>query len=283
MPPLIGTHALPDLLQAIAAEGRPVDLTGAALRSGWENVVVATDDGWIYRFPRDESVAFDRELATLVALRKRLPAAVPHVEWTGTRTRFAAYRALTGASFDRTGYLAATDRERDRLAASLAGFLAAMHSALSAAEIDELGFDHGAGDDPAGRIRSQLERIPAGFRAGVLELLSDYAATWGSGAVAGPTVLLHNDFHFGNLVLSEPVGEVVGVWDFSCVQLGVPSFDFRYFADQVDLVGRMARAYEKLTGIAIDLRAATIADRMERLGDAIETRDDVGRVISAWL
>lgn len=282
MPPLAGSHALPDLLAAIAAEGRPVQPAGASLRSGWENVVVATEDGWIFRFPRDEGVAFDREMATLRALRGRLPAAIPAVEWTGRHTRFAAYRALTGAGFDHRAYAAAAPHRRDRLAGSLAGFLAAMHSALSAREIAELGIGPGGDDDPAGRIRRDLDRVPARHRPLVEELLSDYAVTWGCGAVAGPTVLLHNDFHFGNLVLSEAVGDVVGVWDFSCVQLGVPSFDFRYFAENPELMARMAGQYETMTGIAIDLRAAVIAYRMEALGDSLGTGDDAGRVISAW-
>lgn len=279
-PPLAGSHALPQLIAAVEAEGRPVEFTGAQLREGWENVVVETADGWIYRFPRDDGIAFDREMAILRRLQGRLPAPIPNVEWTGSHTRFAAYRTLTGAWFDRTAYLAAPPEQRDRLAGSLAAFLAAMHTTLSAAEISELAIPGGDdGTDPLERITRDLDRIPARHRRAVQESMDGYAATWGSGAVSGPTVVLHNDFHTGNLVLSDPVGDLVGVWDFSCVQLGVPSFDFRYFADgPPDLLQRLADRYQLLTGNPVDVPAAILAVRIENICDALDTGEDFDHV-----
>src|SRR4051812_38340101 len=92
-------RSLPDLLALVVAEGRDdVDLAGAVLRTGWENLVVETRDGWILRFPRP-GVDFERELAILAAVAGRLPVPTPEVVWTGRRTRFAAYRRLTGATF----------------------------------------------------------------------------------------------------------------------------------------------------------------------------------------
>ena len=92
------------------------------------------------------------------------------------------------------------------------------------------------------------------------------------GTVAGTVglVVMHNDFDFSNLVLSGPVGHVVGVWDFSCVELGHPASDLRYLADEsVELAGRVAAHYTELTGRALDLRDAVIAGQLERIADAL--------------
>jgi aminoglycoside phosphotransferase (APT) family kinase protein len=276
------------LVAAAAAEGQQVDLAGVVVRSGWENVVLQTVDGWILRFPRDDDVPFERELAILDRICGRLPARTPKVEWIGRHTRFAAYRALTGATFDAEAYLAAPPQQRDVLARSLARFLEAMHTFFGDDTRAELGIPRPAetGDhDPDKLISGRMADIPAGARPAVEKLLTDYSATWGKGAVPGPDVVLHNDFHVGNLVLDDPVGEVVGVWDFSCVQVGVPSFDLRYFADgPEDLLRRLAREYAHLTGHPVDVPAATIASRVEAVCDALETDtvDDLTELADLW-
>ncbi|MEQ7004788.1 aminoglycoside phosphotransferase family protein [Actinopolymorpha sp. B17G11] len=286
--PVARAFDLDSLVAAVAAEGRQVDLAGVVLKSGWENVVLETVDGWILRFPRDDELPFERELAILDRVCGRLPAKTPKVEWTGRHTRFAAYRTLTGASFDAEAYLAASAHQRDALAGSLARFLAAMHSFFSSATVAELGIPRPAetsDPDPYMLIVNGLAEIPAEARPAVERLLADHTATWGNGAVPGPDVVLHNDFHVGNLVLDGPVGEVTGVWDFSCVQIGVPSFDLRYFEDgPADLLRRLAAEYETLSGHRIDLRAATLASRVETVCDALETgtTDTLPAVVARW-
>jgi Phosphotransferase enzyme family len=106
-PPVVNGFDAATLLAAVASEGWPVDLSGAVLRSdGWENAVIETADGWILRFPRVADLPFEREVAILDRLAGRLPVPIPAIAFTGTRTRFAAYRKLTGTAFDREAYLA---------------------------------------------------------------------------------------------------------------------------------------------------------------------------------
>ncbi len=282
-------HSLADLLALAAAEGRAdVDLTGAVLRTGWENLVLETRDGWILRFPRP-GVDFERELVVLSALAGRLPVRTPEVAWTGRRSRFAAYRRLTGAAFDPAAYERAPTAERERLTTSLADFLAAMHTCLSPARIAELGVPSAWGsaegsaegselatgpEPPEGpvseRLTAQLPHMPPAARKPVEALIEEYAHTWENG-VPGPDVLLHNDFHHGNFVLDAPVGVLTGVWDFSCVALGRPTADLRYFADgSPDLLHRLAEAYERRTGWPMDVRAAVVALRAENVCDQLE-------------
>lgn len=258
--PLVGSDELPVLVDAVAAEGRGVDLAGVVVRSGWENVVLETRDGWILRFPRSEQVAFDREVG-MRRLHGRLPAEIPDVAWVGRQSRFAAYRKLAGAALDSDAYQDAPDGVRDGLASSLAWFLTGMHDSLDAPEaagLDVPVVDH-AGE--ADQIAAGMDRIPGTARPFVEALLDRFRHLWVDDGVPGPDVVLHNDFHTGNLVLAEPLGEPTAVWDFSCVQMGRPSFDFRYFAgDSGDLTDRMARHYEQITGRRIDLAAAAVAN-----------------------
>jgi aminoglycoside phosphotransferase (APT) family kinase protein len=278
--PVIGSADLDVLCAAVAAEDRGADLSAAVLRSGWENVVVETAE-WIYRFPRESNHAFDRELAILERVRGRLPAPTPRVEWVGQRTRFAAYRKLAGTAFDSDAYGRAASAQRDVVARSLAEFLAAMHDCLSPAEIAALGvpvINDGSNQQAA---RPRLDLVPSAVRATVDAVLEAADRRWSAGAVPGPPVLLHNDFHAGNLVLDGPVGEVVGVWDFSCVGLGSPSFELRYFeAESLDLLARLAVQYERATGRVIDVDAAVLANRVECICDALDT-DDAGSLEAA--
>lgn len=269
MAPLVDSYEFESLCAAVIAEDRHVDLSDAVLQSGWENVVLETAD-WIYRFPRSDDVAFDRELEILARLDGRLPAATPSVEWIGERARFAAYRKLTGDSFDPAAYFSASTSQRDNFAYSLAEFLTAMHNGVDAAEIERLGIP--ALGDVAAPLT--LEALPSRVQPIGAAVLAEHHRRWINGTVPGPDVVLHNDFHLQNLVLAGPLGPVAGVWDFSCVAVGRPTFDLRYFeGDSIDLLTRIATCYERLSGRRIDVAAAITANRKEIISDAIETAD----------
>lgn len=288
LPPVATAFDLESLVAAVVAENQKVELAGAVRRSGWENVVVETVDGWILRFPRGDGLAFEREIAILERVCGHLPARTPRVEWIGRNTRFAAYRKLTGADFDPEAYSAAPVRQRDALAKSLAQFLVAMHTFFQPAEVDELAIprpDKVPDAGPVDLVVNRLAEIPAEARPVVERLVEDYTATWTAGTVPGPDVVLHNDFDTSNLALDGPAGEVTGVWDFSCVQVGAPSFDLRYFEDGLeDVLLRLAAEYEKLSGHRVDPRAAVIANRFEVVCDALETgtTDTLRAAVERW-
>lgn len=276
--PLVESYDFESLCAAVLAEDRQVDLSDAVLRSGWENFVLETA-AWIYRFPRSEDVAFDRELAILDRLDGRLPAATPRIEWIGARTRFAVYRKLIGDTYDPAAYSGASDGQRDALAYSLAEFLIAMHDIFDPADIERLGIPPVSGTSEPIR----LDGLPVPLRAGAAAVLAEHRHRWLS--VPGPNVVLHNDFHLQNVVLSGPVGPVTGVWDFSCVAVGRPTFDVRYFeGDSIDLLTRIASCYERISGRAIDMAAAISANRREIISDAIETGDmsELTKAVDRW-
>jgi Phosphotransferase enzyme family len=260
---------LTTFVAAVDAEGRDIDLSGVVLHPGCQNVVLETRDGWILRFPR-EPRDFEREVATLSRLAGRLPVSVPQVEWTGQHTSFAAYRKLHGQSFDPGAYQRASPVQREVLAGSLADFLVAMHQCLTSDEIDDLQIpDHEPGGEESMRT---LDMLPPDLRRYAGELIDEADELRSARRrTSKPTVVLHNDLHFHNMVLSAPVGEVTGVWDFSSVAMGDPSDDLRCIpAGSCDLMHRVARGYELRTGDRIDLRAAILANRIEVIFDAVE-------------
>lgn len=283
-PPLLAGTDLVTIFDAVAAEDRGLDLVGARVdESGYENLVVRTADGWIVRFPRHEEPDFARELAVLARLDGRLTVPVPQVAWTGRRHRAMAYRALDGAAFDADAYQAADGRDRNRLAASLARFLAVMHVALGPEEITRLRIPPLDVPAQVATVREQVDRVPAELREAVGRLADDVEQIWSRETTTDP-VLLHNDFHLLNMVLTGPAGELSGVWDFSCVRSGPAVWDLRYFARvpaavpaevRSDLLNRLADQYAR-TGIHLDVAAAQAAMALEDLVDALGTGTGTG-------
>ena len=257
------------MVAAVRAEGRDVRLDGAELRSGWESVVLDTPDGWILRFPRDEDVPFERELALLDRLHDRLPAPIPRIAWTGRFTRFAAYRRLDGVELEPAVFAAAAPLVRDRVAGDLARFLAAMHGALQPSEIAELQVPP---FDADGFFPLDLRRLPTALRNRYAVVRAELERR--VAASPHPPVLLHNDFHLGNLVLDAPLGRLAGVWDFSCVATGEPAPDVRYLSGDRDLAARIASGYAARTVREIDLGLAAAALTLEEVSDALEEGRD---------
>lgn len=260
------------LIAAAEAEdelGIELSVTDAEFLVGWENVVLATTDGWILRFPRGSHQEYVREVAVLRRLAGRLPVPIPHIVATGKQRDFAVYRRLTGATLDHAAYERADRETRNRLATSIARFLAAMHGALTADEIAELEVPAFGGD---GRPVVLPDEIAAEFGNRLTVLQEQQRAL---SQRAHDTVLLHDDLHPGNFVLDAPVGRLAGVWDFSCVSVGDPSQDFRYLVgDSMDLAERIASAYAARTGREIDLGLAAVSLRLEEVSDALEEGRD---------
>ncbi|MGI8869860.1 MAG: phosphotransferase family protein [Mycobacteriales bacterium] len=209
----------------------------------------------------------------------RLPVPIPQVEWIGQDPRFAAYRKLQGVAFDPNSYRRASVRDRDELADSLAGFLAAMHTALSPTEIATIGIP-GPDRRP---VNLSIADVPAEAQRAVEKIIHDFEAVWVDDQVEGPQVPVHHDFHCANMVLDAPAGRLVGVWDFSNVQTSNGAFDLCYLAN-LDLVRRVARAYEATTRVGLDVQAAMIAHYFETICDYIlrDQQAELPRITRQW-
>ncbi|WP_152363485.1 phosphotransferase [Microlunatus speluncae] len=277
--PLTETRTLTELASLVLAEGRPVDLDGAELLVGWENAVIKTAEGWIYRFPRMGQAAFERELMILERLAGTLPAPTPEVAWTGRLTPFAAYRTIEGATADSAALRSAPEDVRRATAGSLAAFLVAMHDRFDETERAELGITTQNPRAIVSEIEELLPSLPEPTRSSLRALLTAYQETELSAPEPRP-VVLHGDFHFGNLVLDQPTGVVAGVWDFSCVEYGNPASDLRYLlGDRADLAGLIADCYADLTGRTLDLAGARLVGALEEVTDALAEHRPIDPVL----
>jgi aminoglycoside phosphotransferase (APT) family kinase protein len=271
------------LIRLISAESERINLDGAIYHSGWQNAVIETPDGWIFRFPRHESHDFARELAVLETVHGRLSAESPRVMWTGSRSRFAAYRTLTGEELDLGRYAASPSYVRDGIAESLARFLHTMHRSLREDEIAGLAIPGLGSAHLIAEVEKRREHIPASARTAVDDLMQGFSERWVGRGIRPSDVVLHNDFHLGNMAFDEPLGRLKAVWDFSCVELGEPSYDLRYFIEaSPELAGRIAERYERLSGVGLDVDAATLAGRFESVSDAVVEGRDVEQVLHRW-
>lgn len=253
----VSSLTLADLTAAVLAEGHPVDLAGAVRRVGDENVVLETAE-WIYRFPKP-GIDFDREIRLLGALHGRLPVTTPYVEWVGTKSRFCAYRKVTGWRLDRNVYRSATRSGQQLLAGSMAEYLAAIHQVLSPTEISSIGVpDFFSLAQRADLIR--LDAVPEQVRADVVALVA--RAHHINDRISG-RVLLHDDFTTDNLVFEGEMGRLSGAFDFSHSCIGPAHFDFRYLTYEPDpLTSDVIVEYERTTGVEIDQEAFVVAGRV---------------------
>lgn len=271
------------LIKLIAVEFDDIDLIGATCHSGWQNMVIETRDGWICRFPRRADHDFVRELAILETVRGRLTVESPRIVRTGVKSRFAVYRTLVGEVLDLDLYAAASPYVRDEIAESLARFLRSMHRSLSADEVSRLRIPRLGSSHLIDEVEKRRIRIPASACIEIDALMESFSERWVGRNSHPSDVVLHSDFHFGNMRFEESLGILKAVWDFSCVEVGEPSYDLRYFIeDSPELAGRIAKRYERLCGVALDVEAATLAGRFEGVSDALVEGRDVEEVLRRW-
>lgn len=254
------------------------DLPVHPFDSGWDNVVLAVGEEWIFRFIH-RGVALDgavRERAVLLALADGLPLPVPHPRFLGRPTPqvgwpFWGARLLPGRE------LAAAqvpDAEREPCARSLGTFLRALHAPDLADRVVEqvardgvvLPVDPMRRGDPAHtaeRARVRLEQVLDArvwtWDPRVGRLLDDAAA---ASTPSGQPVLVHGDLHVRHvLVTRTPDGAAAsGVIDWGDVALADPAVDLviAYMAFDGAARAALLSAYGGIDG-ARELAARVLA------------------------
>jgi aminoglycoside phosphotransferase (APT) family kinase protein len=233
------------------------DLPVRPFDAGWDNVVLAVGDEWIFRFVH-RAIALDgavRERAVLLALDE-LPLPIPRPRFLGRPTPqvgwpFWGARLLPGQELAVTGL---PDDEREPCARALGTFLRALHAPEVATRVVHriaedgvtLPVDPLRRGDPAhiaGRARGRLEQAVADgvwtWDPRVGRLL-DEAAT--APTPSGQPVLVHGDLHVRHvLVTRSPDGAAAsGVIDWGDVALADPAVDLAIAYTAFDGAARAA-------------------------------------------
>ena len=106
-----------------------------------DNLVALVNKEWIFRFPRSlESLpVIKHEKLLLEQISSSITMQIPHFDYIGYHTAFVGYRKIEGESLDEEKYSTLDERERQRLAESLALFLTRLHQAISIRPADKMG------------------------------------------------------------------------------------------------------------------------------------------------
>lgn len=216
--------------------GLPVRAFGA----GWDNVVLAVGQEWLFRFIH-RSVALDgarRELAVLRHLANPFTLPIPFPEKVGTPTPrigwpFWGTRALSGRELAVAGL---PDDARVAAASAVGAFLRELHDpALARRTVAGVGrqgvvlpvdpLRRGDAAAVARRAQGRLDRLVQqqlwAPDPGTTDLLREAATL---GPPTGPPVLVHGDLHVRH-VLVVPDGRATGVIDWGDTALADPAVD----------------------------------------------------------
>lgn len=216
------------------------------LGAGWDSETYVTDDNWVLRFPKRQSVVrqLEREAAVLGVIADRLPLPVPRFELSGRPGPafpypFVGYRKLPGRPIIELPTLwLAPDEELDA-ARVLGAFLTELHGV----SLDELPSDLPKEMPDSPEHAEESARTFDGFRTAHPEM-ARRIVEWQRGLSPAQLtdsrpVLVHNDLQAEHLLMSESTRRLTGVIDWGDVATGSAACDF------VGLYAWLGRAFAK--------------------------------------
>ncbi|MEM8853053.1 MAG: phosphotransferase [Pseudomonadota bacterium] len=250
------------------------DLEGAPLSlnpDGWDCVAVE-GAGHVFKFPRHEAAAerLIQEPKTLALIAPHATLTVPAMRLHHTPVLFSEHKMIAGRSVDSAFYATLQTPVRERLAADVARFTAA----LNAIPVDKAlaaGCTHQ-------RPRPTLEVL--GQRVWPLlddDVKGDASAILTAASAYGPDtpVFGHFDTHGWNMAFDENARVLNGLFDFADSGVGPLHRDLSYTAFiSPDLVARVARAYVVITGRRLDMDRIFNEHGVLRLIELADATDD---------
>lgn len=251
-PPAVDAAALAEARAAIAAV-RP-DLAAAPVvvhEMGWDSLAVQVGDT-LFKLPRTGEAAarLRREPVNIAIVAGAVPdLALPHMSLSETPRLMSQHRLVPGTMVDPAAYHRLTEPARERLAATLARAMVALHR-LDPGEAEAAGAV-ALPPWPAAATLFDAART-------VLDppLLARVAEALGRVAVADPDMVVfgHFDTHGWNMAYDTAADRLVGLYDFGDSGLGPRHRDLSYpsFVSP-DLTARIVRHYEAGGGRPVDL------------------------------
>lgn len=274
------------MLAAIAARFPAcADLPFQWVDSGWDCRALAVGS-LIFKFPRHwaAAAALRQEARLLQLVRQTTSLPVPDLQIEDGPVQFSWHHALPGGHLLAGDYAGLPAEARDALAGRLARFLADVHAiALTAAR--EAG---------AGPVEAWLP--PAEVAAGLFNLaegkaLAQALALLDQAAALGPDptgkVLGQFDGHGWNIAFDRQTQTLNGIYDFGDAGIGDRHRDFIYSSlISFDLTWRIADAYERRGGLALDRNRIAVLAGWHRLWESVtekpSDRADMAANYQTW-
>lgn len=211
---------------------------------GWEQHVIIDDmNNLVYRYPRHASAAakLNDEVGLLASLNQRTwPIAIPYLRHH--TLEYTVYDYIAGEVLTKDKIQTLKSQELEEIGQTLGTFLAILH-ATDSAVVD--------------RKKTKQTMSLYEYYRGRINSARDsafFANAWADLHViqaSDPTeqVVVHGDLHGLNMVIDPKSKRLVGVIDFSEVEVGDPNQDFRkiFMTDEHLLTPAMA-AYEDASG-----------------------------------
>ena len=257
------------------------ELAGWPLRvagKGWHSLAVEADGRLILKFPqgKDACAALRREGRLLAAAGPRLTMPVPRMTLHEGPPLHSMHEKLPGGTLERAAYARLAGPAKDQLADDLALFFAELH----ALDIEDM---RAAGalpvetwDTSDETLAPVWDMLPAQVAVEAREALRAYRAL-------GPDPLGERygffDAHGWNMAFDARAQRLGGIFDFADSGIGPVHREFAPVSlIDPDLTARTIRAYERLTGRAVERRRVflhTAAMRLSELAGEIATGGDV--------
>lgn len=240
------------------------------LASGWDSDAYALGGQIVVKVPKHAAARgrLRREAALLALVRPRVTLPVPDLHLVEWEPLFSWHEMLPGEQLVADQYAQLPEVARDRLGRDLGRFLAELHR-IGVPEAEAAGAVELQRWRAAAEVWAMAAPIlPAALKLPAERLARDFAELPPDplGQVYG-----HFDGHGWNMAF-DPVGQVLnGIYDFADSGIGPLHQEFIYPGlISFDLIGRVVRAYEAVSGQKLDLfRIVTLAG-MHRLWELAE-------------
>ncbi|GLC23523.1 phosphotransferase family protein [Roseisolibacter agri] len=177
--------------------------------------------------------ALQREACTMARIADQLPVAVPRPTFArpGDRCAFSVHDEVTGVVLTRGRWLRLRAAKRERAAAELAGFLAALHE-LPVAVVRRCGLPVLTRAAYARRLREASGRgLHALLAADVRERLDATLAAWARDEDDAASVVLHRDLSPDHVLHDPASGRITGILDFGDLAIGDPARDLIFLRE----------------------------------------------------
>ncbi len=226
--------------------------------AGQNNVVLALNEEFIFRFPRYplNLKELEIELAILTGIQQRVSLPIPNplflrLDAPAGGEAFMGYRLIPGEHLWRETLAAIQDEQvLNRLADQLAGFLKELHN-IPVREAIACELPHGDTLDEWTDIytRMQAQCFPymrPDARVEVSQHFERYLSD--QSHFSYQPVLKHSDFGAGNILFDATAQTITGIIDFGSAMLGDPAYDFAGLLSRYGeaFLHRLERAYPAL-------------------------------------
>ena len=253
----------------------------AFLGAGMDSDAYLVNNACVFRFPKRPEVAraLSREIAMLPKLTGRLPVAIPQFDFIGRQTGngllFAGYRLIRGEPLTVECFDSLTLADQERVLASLAAFLQAVHSfpitEAAAIGLEEISTREWVEERLVSGKARVLPLLAPRDREALVNLFADFFADTRN--FANTPHLLYADFAPEHILYDADARDIAGILDWGDLEIGDPDFDLLYLRQDYgeEFVRRLlghfphpepARLFEKL-------RVFDACDHVDMIVDAL--------------